>query len=220
MTNTCIDDHSVEPGYPGDTDAVLASVREIGHQLDDVAAVLLTHAHLDHIGAIPALIDRVGMPVYTGIKEVCHARRDYLQQITPAQMIRQLSTSRGRRWVAQTLVAVRGRVKMAVPSATAGEESVLAALPGALTAIPTPGHTDGHTAYLMASEAVLFSGDALITGHPLSRRTGPQLLPAAFNHDQARTHDSARQLTALAVRTLVPGHGRPIHHDPKADPTR
>jgi glyoxylase-like metal-dependent hydrolase (beta-lactamase superfamily II) len=88
-----------------------------------------------------------------------------------------------------------------------------------LVAIPTPGHTSGHTAYLMPSEAVLFSGDALVTGHTLVRHTGPQLLPRVFNHDETLTRTSAVQLATQPARTLVPGHGLPIHHDP-ATPMR
>jgi glyoxylase-like metal-dependent hydrolase (beta-lactamase superfamily II) len=204
----------IDAGYPADTDGVLNSLRQIGHQLADIAAVLLTHAHLDHIGAIPALVERVGMPVYTGAEEVRHARREYLQQITPVQMVRQLTTHRGRRWVAQTVRGVRGHIDTKIPSATAGDDATLASLPGGFIAIPSPGHTSGHTAYLMPSEAVLFSGDALVTGHPLLRNTGPQLLPTMFNHDETVTRDSALQLATQPARTLVPGHGLPTHLDP------
>ena len=206
----------IDAGYPADTDAVLDSMRQIGHQIADVAAVLVTHAHLDHIGAIPTLVERVGMPVYTGTEEVRHAKREYLQQITPAGMLRQLTTGRGRRWVIDTMRAVRGHVDTKVPSATTGDAATLSCLPGGFTAIPTPGHTSGHTAYLMDSEAVLFSGDALVTGHPLLEHTGPQLLPSVFNHDEVLTRDSAHHLAVQQARTLVPGHGEPIHHDPKA----
>jgi glyoxylase-like metal-dependent hydrolase (beta-lactamase superfamily II) len=154
------------------------------------------------------------MPVYTGSEEVRHAKREYLQQITPAEMIKQLVTHRGRRWVTQTVRAVRGHIDTKVPSATVGDDATLAALPGGFVAIPTPGHTSGHTAYLMPSEAVVFSGDALVTGHPLLPRTGPQLLPTVFNHDEALTRDSAHKLAGQSARTLVPGHGLPTQLDP------
>jgi glyoxylase-like metal-dependent hydrolase (beta-lactamase superfamily II) len=206
----------VDGGYPADTDRVLTSVRQIGHQVTDLAAVLLTHAHLDHIGAIPILVERVGMPVYTGAEEVRHAKREYLQQITPTQMIRQLITRGGRRWVAETVRAVRGHIDTKVPSASSGDDAALASLPGGFVAIPTPGHTSGHTAYLMPSEGVLFSGDALVTGHPLARHSGPQLLPTVFNHDETLTRDSAVKLATQPARTLVPGHGTPTNYDPKA----
>ncbi|AHH20734.1 beta-lactamase domain-containing protein [Nocardia nova SH22a] len=204
----------IDAGYPADSDAVLDSVRQIGHSRSDVAAVLLTHAHLDHIGAVPALVEQVGMPVYTGAEEVRHAKREYLQQITPAAMIRQLSTSRGRRWVTHTVRAIIGHIGMSVPEATEGKTDVLAALPGGIVAVPSPGHTSGHTAYLMPSEQVLFSGDALVTGHPLAEYVGPQILPGVFNHDEEMTLRTAQQLAAQPARVVVPGHGLPTEHDP------
>lgn len=203
----------IDAGYPADTGDVLDSIQQIGYRLGDIAAVLITHAHLDHIGALPELVRRAGMPVYTGAEEVRHAKREYLQQITPAAMLRQLTTQRGRRWVAHTMRAVNGHLGMSVPSAASADPAMLAALPGGLMAVPTPGHTSGHTAYLMPSEGVLFSGDALVTGHPLLCATGPQLLPEVFNHDESRTRDSAMVLAMQVARTLVPGHGPAIDFD-------
>lgn len=203
----------VDAGYPADTPLVLDSVRHIGHDLADITAVVLTHAHLDHIGAVPRLVELLGVPVYTGAEEVRHAKREYLQQITPRQLVRTLFMPGGPRWVRQTLRAVRGGIGTSVPTATTASTAILSGLPGGLVAVPTPGHTDGHTAYLLPSEGVLFSGDALVTGHPLSPRTGPQLLPSVFNHNAARTLDSARALAGQPARILVPGHGRPARLD-------
>ncbi|MFE3194555.1 MBL fold metallo-hydrolase [Nocardia sp. NPDC059240] len=203
----------VDAGYPADTPSVLKSVTEIGRDLADVAAVVVTHAHLDHIGAIPALVEQLRVPVYTGAEEVRHAKREYLQQITPVQMVQRLGTRRGIVWVGQTLRACAGHIGMSVPSAAPLDADTLAALPGGLVEVPTPGHTNGHTAYLMPSEGVLFSGDALVTGHPLLRETGLQLLPGFFNHDEAGTLASARGLGTLGAEILVPGHGQPIRRD-------
>ncbi|MEV6279209.1 MBL fold metallo-hydrolase [Nocardia sp. NPDC051832] len=200
----------IDAGYPADSADVLDSVTQIGHQLADIAAVLITHAHLDHIGGVPALVERAGMPVYTGAEEVRHAKREYLQQISPVGMIKQLPTRRGRRWLAHTMRAIYGHIGMTLPTAATGEPATLAALPGGLVAIPSPGHTTGHTAYFMPADGVLFSGDALVTGHPLVEHTGPQVLPTVFNHDEARTRTTAADLAAQPVRLLVPGHGEPL----------
>ncbi|GAB2548853.1 MBL fold metallo-hydrolase [Nocardia heshunensis] len=203
----------VDAGYPADTAALLKSVREIGRDLSDVAAVVVTHAHLDHIGAIPTLVEQLGVPVYTGAEEVRHAKREYLQQITPVQMVQRLGTRRGIVWVAQTLRACVGHIGMTVPTAQPATADTLAALPGGLVEVPTPGHTNGHTAYFLPSEGVLFSGDALVTGHPLLPDPGLQLLPGFFNHDEAGTLASARALEAVGAEILVPGHGQPIRRN-------
>ncbi|MBF6463177.1 MBL fold metallo-hydrolase [Nocardia puris] len=203
----------VDAGYPCDAGAVVESVRQIGHSVGDVAGVLLTHAHLDHIGGIPTLVEQAGAPVYTGDEEVRHAKREYLQQITPLQMVQQLTTVRGVRWVTRTVRAVVGNIGMSVPSAEPATPSALESLPGGFVAIPTPGHTDGHTAYFMPSEGALFSGDALVTGHPLVTGTGPQLLPKVFNHNESGAETSLAALAIEDAKVLVPGHGTAVRGD-------
>ena len=53
----------VDAGWPGYLDDVLASISEIGHKLSDVEAVLVTHAHIDHIGSLPRLLEKHRVPV-------------------------------------------------------------------------------------------------------------------------------------------------------------
>ena len=57
-------------------------------------------------------------------------------------------------------------------------------------------------------DGVLVSGDALVTGHPLAPRSGPQLLPPPFNHDERGCVRSLAALGLLETETLIPGHGR------------
>jgi hypothetical protein len=53
----------------------------------------------------------------------------------------------------------------------------------------------------------LVAGDALVTGHPLLTRNGPQLLPELFNHDQGGCVRSLAALAMLDTEVLLPGHG-------------
>jgi len=66
---------------------------------------------------------------------------------------------------------------------------------------------------------VLVSGDALVTGHPLSQRRGPQLLPSVFNHSDGDCTRSLSVLAAAGTDTLIPGHGD-VWTGPIADATR
>ncbi|MFI7589873.1 MBL fold metallo-hydrolase [Spongisporangium articulatum] len=204
----------VDAGYPNDGAALLASLEAIGRRPQDVQAVLLTHAHLDHLGGIPTLRAEHPVPVLTGATEVAHAHRDYLEQISPVQMLRQCGHKAGIVWVAQTLKAVLPHANMSVPSAAPVAFDERLDLPGAPIAVSTPGHTTGHTAYLLDEEGVVFTGDALVTAHPLlPGPPRPQLLPHFFNEDETEMRRSLRVLGELPADVLVPGHG-PVERRP------
>jgi len=51
---------------PG-VDYILPNTRYLEERKDKIRAILITHGHLDHIGGIPFIIDRIGNPpIYTG----------------------------------------------------------------------------------------------------------------------------------------------------------
>ncbi len=70
----------IDAGYPGDRQEVLASLRALGHEPGDVRAILLTHAHIDHLGSAIWFAREHGTPVYCHADEVGHAKREYLEQ--------------------------------------------------------------------------------------------------------------------------------------------
>ncbi|MBV8928846.1 MAG: MBL fold metallo-hydrolase [Mycobacteriaceae bacterium] len=194
----------IDAGYPGDRDNVLTSLRELGCGIDDVRAIVLTHAHIDHLGSAIWFAKTHGIPVYCHANEVGHAKREYLEQASPVDVIANIWRPG---WAAWTAHVVRngGLSREGIPTAQALTTDIAATLPGRPMCIPTPGHTSGHCSYIV--DGVLASGDALVTGHPVCRRKGPQLLPALFSHNQ---HDCERSLAALALletEVLAPGHG-------------
>lgn len=204
----------VDAGYPNDHGALFASIEQIGRRPEDVQAIVLTHAHLDHMGGIPAFLARHDVPVLTGEEEARHARREYLDQITPLQMLQQCTTRSGRRWVTQTLRAVLPHLSMSLTDVTGVPADVALDIPGNLVPIATPGHTRGHTAWLMPSEGILFTGDSLVSGHPLSCiGTCAQVLPEVFNEDEPAMVRSLENLGDLPAEIFVPGHGPTLHGD-------
>ena len=80
----------IDSGYPGDVDVLEASIREIGAQPQDVQAVLITHAHVDHVGGARKLHERYGTPALTDPIEVAHARRERLEQANELDIARNL----------------------------------------------------------------------------------------------------------------------------------
>ena len=194
----------IDAGYPGSRDEVLTSLDRLGFGPADLRAILLTHAHIDHLGTAIWFANTHGTPVFCHAHEVAHAKRDYLEQVSPAALLTQAWRPSWLKWSLQ-VAGKGGLVRAGIPSTRALTDEIAATLPGRPVALPTPGHTSGHCSYIV--DGVLVSGDALVTGHPLLSRRGPQLLPALANHDEAGCVRSLATLAGAGTEVLVPGHG-------------
>jgi glyoxylase-like metal-dependent hydrolase (beta-lactamase superfamily II) len=197
----------IDTGYPGDRARVEASVRAIGRQPEDVRAVLLTHAHVDHMGAANHLHDRYGTPVYTDATEVRHAHREYLEQANALDIAKNLWRPGLWPWLGRVL-RVGATDKISIPSAEPFPNDGPLDLPGTPVPVPTHGHTSGHTAYLLPAAGAVATGDALVTWHAVTRHRGPHVLPPFFSHgDQFAALTALEELDADLV---LPGHGDPL----------
>ncbi|WP_121714509.1 MBL fold metallo-hydrolase [Streptomyces sp. E5N91] len=196
----------VDSGYPGDRDAVLASLEAVGLHPRFVAAVLVTHAHNDHIGAAEYLRAEYGVPVLMHQEEVPHARRDFLDQVSVGQVLAQAWRPGVLPWAVHALRA-GGTTHVPVSQPQGFPSPGTLDLPGAPVPVHTPGHTGGHCAYHLPDSGILITGDALVTAHPTSRIDGPQLLPAMFHSDRDRALDSLSLLEGVDADVLLPGHG-------------
>ncbi|WP_326548311.1 MBL fold metallo-hydrolase [Mycolicibacterium sp. ND9-15] len=194
----------IDAGFPGDRDDVLASLGRLGFGLDDLRAILLTHAHIDHFGSAIWFAKTHGTPVYCHGAEVGHAKREYLEQASPVDIAKHIWRPSYLTWSA-AITRKGAMLGDGIPTAQPLTDDIATELPGKPMAIPTPGHTSGHCSFLV--DGVLVSGDALVTGHPLSTRGGPQLLPGLFNHDQDGCVRSLGALGLLDTEVLLPGHG-------------
>ena len=146
-------------------------------------AILLTHAHFDHVGAIPALLERFpSLPVVVGAADVpvlTHPLNQLPPDYPPVARPPSLVTTERR--------AALG------PFAPGGW------LAG-LEVIDTPGHTPGGVCYYLPSEGLLLSGDTLFAGS-----VGRTDFPGG---DMATLRASLRKLDALPDGPVViPGHG-------------
>ncbi|MEV0945633.1 MBL fold metallo-hydrolase [Rhodococcus sp. NPDC049939] len=196
----------IDGGYPGDVGAVEGAIHSLGRRPEDVQGMLLTHAHIDHMGAIVAFHERYGTPVFTDPAEVAHARRDYLEQATGKDFIPMLHKHGVLPWLLR-IARVGATRSLSIGDAQPFASSGSLDLPGAPVPVATHGHTSGHSAYHLPQHGVVVTGDALVTAHALSKVRGPQLLPQVFDHGKQDTVSALDHLAVLDAETIVPGHG-------------
>ena len=150
--------------------------------------------------------------MYCHPDEVGNAKREYVEQASFPEVAKHLWQPRWLKW-AVAMTRKGGLVREGISTARGLTEDVANKLPGAPKAIFSRRHTSGHCAYVV--DGVLVSGDALITGHPVSTRRGPQLLPAVFNHDHNDCAPPGHTGQA-GHEVLLPGHG-PLWRGPIRD---
>jgi hydroxyacylglutathione hydrolase len=125
---------------PGDEAARIAmAVEKTGLE---IGSIILTHAHVDHVGAVVALVDEHSCPV------LMHAEAEPMLKELPTQAI---------------MMGMRfGRVPTV--DRYVEDDEVLEVGDLGLRSLYTPGHAPGHLAFYVEDEGLVLSGDALFAG--------------------------------------------------------
>lgn len=194
----------VDTGYPGYYEQLGRLLASRGHAVSAVQAVVLTHAHADHLGSAAQLHEESGAPV------LAHpAEADVVRAGTPAPPQGFFAPAWRPRFARYLLHALAngGRSIAGVPRVETFRDGEVLDVPGRPRVLHTPGHTPGHCAFLLEEQGVLFSGDALVTLDTVTGRTGPQ--PIRWNGDSEQAAASFDLLRAVEADLVLPGHGEP-----------
>src|SRR3954454_21115209 len=171
----------VDPGE--EAERILARLEEIGGTAE---AILVTHCHFDHIGAVAPVAEATGAPVYC--PEIETPILSDIMAFVPWEGFGPFED-----YEADETVA-------------GGETLELAGLE--IDVVFTPGHSPGHVTYAVRGEDALFSGDVLFQGSvgrtDLPGADGPTLLASLGTlletfPDETVVHPGHMGLTTLGA---------------------
>ncbi|VYU64968.1 MBL fold metallo-hydrolase [Metakosakonia massiliensis] len=165
----------VDPG--GDAQRIISEVESAGVT---ITQILLTHGHLDHVGAAAELAQHYGVPVIGPEKE-----DQFWLEGLPAQSrmfgLEDCQPLTPDRWLSEGESVSVGNVKLAV--------------------LHCPGHTPGHIVFFDAASRLLISGDVIFKGG-VGRSDFPK-----GNHGDLIASIKNKLLPLGDDVTFIPGHG-------------
>jgi glyoxylase-like metal-dependent hydrolase (beta-lactamase superfamily II) len=182
----------VDSAAPGMFGWLVKSLHQVGIAPAQLAGVIVTHFHIDHVGTAMAL-QKCGVPVYALAAEVPILIGD--------------APHSGYGGTAGKILLAAERLLFGNPSFSGIRSlEVGQKLFGtAWCVIAAPGHTPGSLALYKEDTGDLLSGDTLVSDFGC-----PRANLSFFTPDCDRLVESALNLMALEPKYIYPGHGKPL----------
>jgi glyoxylase-like metal-dependent hydrolase (beta-lactamase superfamily II) len=204
-------------------DELERALGELGHRIEDLGLIVITHQHMDHLGLLEIIARRSGAevaalealgPYLEDFSASASADDDFSMGVMRRHGVpTELATALGAVGAAFRAFGSSGHVTAALR-----EGGTLALRDRTLTALHRPGHSPSDTVLWDEERAILLAGDHLlarISSNPLISRPleGP-----AGDGGPDRPHalidymGSLRQTQAMPAQLVLGGHGPPIRH--------
>lgn len=201
----------VDAGMPSSADVILSLVEERFGSNNRPQAIMLTHGHFDHVGAIIELIKHWDVPVYAHELEIPYltGKQSYPE---PDSSVEGGILAKISNFFPNEPIHLGSHVRM-LPS-----DGQIPPMQG-WRWIHTPGHTPGHVSYWREKDHALIVGDAFVTVRQDSlykvltqeqEINGP---PRYFTTDWKAAFESVKKLRDLQPGVAVTGHGTPMSGD-------
>ena len=178
----------IDTGHSAERKMILADMQNCDIHLENVDAVLITHAHVDHIGNA-AFFHSICPNIQIIVSE---QHEQFFKQQTEFQTTEEIN-------------AVADKY---TPTQIVHDGDLISLNDNnALKVISTPGHTSDSISFWLESEKILFSGDTIYNG------VVPQLdiyqpLPLGLRW----LTDTYQRLQSLPIQMICPGHGHQIEN--------
>ncbi|HEV8420397.1 MAG TPA: MBL fold metallo-hydrolase [Actinomycetota bacterium] len=205
------------PNTPATENALLLGLAAIGLAPEQIARIVISHAHPDHYGLAPRLREMSGARILVGERD--------LPKLADRSMLVATGRLLLRAGMPMEELVEMGERERNLGSDIRPEVEEAAAIQGGdrvqfedfdLDVLHLPGHTAGHVCLYHGPSRVLFSGDTLL----LDISPNPLIEPDPMEPTERRRSlveylASLDRLSELPLSTVFPGHGPPIE-DPRA----
>lgn len=198
---------AVDAGLPASWRSLYSATRLLGRTLSDLKAIVLTHAHFDHIGFAERARRDFGIPVFAHELEVDLARRPWSYQTERSPLC--YAWRPGSVRVISAFAAWGAFWPEPIHELRTYQDGDVLDVPGSPRVVYTPGHTFGHCSLHLPERDALIAGDALVTLDPYTTKKGPRLVARAATADSRLALASLDRIADTGATVLLPGHGEP-----------